>query len=43
MKDLNSIASGLGKPVKEYKKSNKSFLKVALLSLFSLGIAALCF
>jgi hypothetical protein len=35
--------AGLGKPIKEYQSSTKSFLKVAILSLISLGIAALCF
>ncbi len=34
---------GLGKPIKEYQRSTKSFVKIAILSLFSLGIAALCF
>ncbi|HKY62410.1 MAG TPA: DUF6585 family protein [bacterium] len=33
----------LGKPIKEYQSSTKSFVKVAILSLVSLGIAALCF
>lgn len=37
------IARQLGRPLGEYRRSGKAFLKIALLSLFSGGIAALIF
>lgn len=37
------IARQLGRPLREYRRSGKAFLKIALLSLFSGGIATLIF
>ena len=39
----STAVAGLGKPIQEYRRSSKAFVKIALLSFFSLGIAALCF
>jgi len=43
MDALPNIARQLGRLLKEYRRSGKAFLKIALLSLFSGGIAALIF
>lgn len=43
MNGLPATARQLGSPLREYRRSGKAFLKIALLSLFSGGIAALIF